>query len=192
MLKTLLLLGHYVPQLAQLIIKQNVKFNLKGIAVSKRSQFSKKNEVKCSTFYSMYSNFLACMQIGNPLLEFNIDFNSRAEFFWSHGLISDSTYEIFTSICNFSQIRRQSASRTLTPVCSGVIRQVLREVSAFVDTYDVTLDVCLPSVLSQAQVLNQLVRLSFFSFKFSSFHALYMHGNSVSPVSCTYLCFPLG
>ncbi|KAK9987109.1 hypothetical protein SO802_032060 [Lithocarpus litseifolius] len=117
--------GHYVPQLAQLIIKQNVKFNLKGIA------------------------------IGNPLLEFNIDFNSRAEFFWSHGLICDSTYEIFTSICNFSQIRRQSASGTLTPVCSGVIRQVSREVSNFVDTYDVTLDVCLPSVLSQAQVLNQ-------------------------------------
>ncbi|XP_023888952.1 serine carboxypeptidase-like 45 isoform X1 [Quercus suber] len=118
--------GHYVPQLAQLIIKQNVKFNLKGIA------------------------------IGNPLLEFNIDFNSRAEFYWSHGLISDSTYESFTSICNYSQIRRQSTSRTLTPVCSRVIRQVSREISYSVNTYDVTLDICLPSILSQAQVLNQL------------------------------------
>ena len=28
------LIGHYVPQLAQLITQSNVKFNLKGIAVS--------------------------------------------------------------------------------------------------------------------------------------------------------------
>ncbi|RZB86586.1 Serine carboxypeptidase-like 45 isoform C [Glycine soja] len=69
--------GHYVPQLAQLIVQTKTKFNLKGIA------------------------------IGNPLVEFNTDFNSRAEFFWSHGLISDSTYEIFTKVCNYSQIRRQ-------------------------------------------------------------------------------------
>ncbi|GMY19567.1 serine carboxypeptidase-like 45, partial [Fagus crenata] len=118
--------GHYVPQLAQLIIKSNVKFNLKGVA------------------------------IGNPLLEFNTDFNSKAEFLWSHGLISDSTYEIFTSICNYSQIRRQSASGSLTPDCSGVIRQASSEISKFIDTYDVTLDVCLPSLFSQSKVLNQL------------------------------------
>ncbi|KAJ7972098.1 Carboxypeptidase [Quillaja saponaria] len=118
--------GHYVPQLAQLIIRSKTKLNLKGIA------------------------------IGNPLLEFNTDFNSRAEFFWSHGLISDSTFEVFTSICNYSQIRRQLQTGTLTPICAGVYKQVSREVSAFIDAYDVTLDVCLPSVTQQAQVLNQL------------------------------------
>jgi serine carboxypeptidase-like clade 2 len=130
---------------------------------------------------------LPWLQIGNPLLEFNTDFNSKAEFLWSHGLISDSTYEIFTSICNYSQIRRQSASGSLTPDCSGVIRQASSEISKFIDTYDVTLDVCLPSLFSQSKVLNQLVRLIFFSFNFSSFHALYMYGYSVSPVSCTYI-----
>ncbi|RWW41413.1 hypothetical protein BHE74_00053105 [Ensete ventricosum] len=41
--------------------------------------------------------------LGNPVLEFSTDFNSRAEFFWSHGLISDSTYRIFTSACNYSR-----------------------------------------------------------------------------------------
>ncbi|GAY43680.1 hypothetical protein CUMW_076350 [Citrus unshiu] len=117
---------HYVPQLAQLIIQSNMKFNLKGIA------------------------------IGNPLLEFNTDFNSRAEFLWSHGLISDSTYDIFTRVCNYSQIRRQYASGSLTAVCSQVISQVSREISRFVDTYDVTLDVCLPSVLLQSKMLSQL------------------------------------
>lgn len=118
--------GHYVPQLAQLIIQSNMKFNLKGIA------------------------------IGNPLLEFNTDFNSRAEFLWCHGLISDSTYDIFTRVCNYSQIRRQYARGSLTAVCSQVISQVSREISRFVDTYDVTLDVCLPSVLLQSKMLSQL------------------------------------
>jgi hypothetical protein len=41
-------------------------------------------------------NFLATdtkieLQLGNPVLEYATDFNSRAEFFWSHGLISDAT-----------------------------------------------------------------------------------------------------
>jgi len=99
------------------------------------------------------------LQIGNPLVEFNTDFNSRAEFFWSHGLISDSTYEIFTKVCNYSQIRRQHQGGTLTPICSGVNRLVSTEVSRYIDTYDVTLDVCLSSADQQAYVLNQLTQL---------------------------------
>ena len=99
------------------------------------------------------------MQIGNPLLEFNTDFNSRSEFFWSHGLISDSTYEVFTKVCNYSQIRRQLQSGTLSDVCAGVNKLVSTEVSRYVDTYDVTLDVCLSSSDQQAYVLNQLTQL---------------------------------
>lgn len=118
--------GHYVPQLAQLIVQTKSKFNLKGIA------------------------------IGNPLLEFNTDFNSRAEYLWSHGLISDSTYDSFTKICNFSQIRRQYASGALTTVCARVNRLVSMEVSRYIDSYDVTLDVCLSTVEQQTYVLTQL------------------------------------
>ncbi|KAL6983045.1 hypothetical protein U1Q18_016437, partial [Sarracenia purpurea var. burkii] len=49
-----------------------------------------------------YRNTSLFIALGNPVLEFAADFNSRAEFFWSHGLISDSTYKLFTSTCNYS------------------------------------------------------------------------------------------
>ncbi|XP_065853382.1 serine carboxypeptidase-like 45 [Euphorbia lathyris] len=119
--------GHYVPQLAHKIVQSKAKINLKGIA------------------------------LGNPLLEFNTDFNSRAEYLWSHGLISDATYDIFTTVCNFSQIRRQyAATGSLSLDCSRVNRQVSREISKFIDTYDITLDVCLSSIQSQSHKLNHL------------------------------------
>ncbi|XP_054803617.1 serine carboxypeptidase-like 46 isoform X2 [Prosopis cineraria] len=117
--------GHYVPQLARLIVRTKAKFNLKGIA------------------------------IGNPLLEFNTDLNSRAEFFWAHGLISDSTYKIFTTVCNFSQIWRQYHSETPSVSCAEVNKLIQREVGKFVNQYDVTLDVCFSSIDMQAQMLNQ-------------------------------------
>ncbi|KAL2539404.1 Serine carboxypeptidase-like 45 [Abeliophyllum distichum] len=118
--------GHYVPQLAKLMIKFNEKkmlFNLKGIA------------------------------LGNPLLDFATDLNSRAEYFWSHGLISDSTYNMFTSMCNYSRYVREYYRDNVSPVCSRVMSQVNRETSRFVDKYDVTLDVCIPSVLSQSKFI---------------------------------------
>lgn len=99
------------------------------------------------------------MQIGNPLLDFDTDFNSRAEYIWSHGLISDSTFEMFTSVCNYSQIRREIQSGTLTTVCSEVIREVSREVSRSINAYDITIDVCLSSISAQSQFLNKMVNL---------------------------------
>lgn len=118
--------GHYVPQLAQLIVQSKMKFNLKGIA------------------------------IGNPLLEFNTDFNSRGGYLWAHGLISDATNDLLNNVCNYSQIRRQSQINSLTPHCRKIRVLIEKEMSRFVDSYDVTLDVCLPSISSQAQVLNQV------------------------------------
>lgn len=100
------------------------------------------------------------LQIGNPLLEFNTDFNSKGEYLWSHGLVSDDTYQLFNNACNYSQIRRQAENGALTPVCSQVAKQASREMSKFIDGYDVTLDVCLSSLGSQAQVFSQLVRFS--------------------------------
>ncbi|KAJ1405235.1 Serine carboxypeptidase, serine active site [Sesbania bispinosa] len=120
--------GHYVPQLAQLIVETKTKFNfnLKGIA------------------------------IGNPLLDINTDFNSRAEFLWSHGLISDPVYNILTKVCHFSTIWRQNRKGNLSGVCARVNNLVSTEVSDYIDFYDVTLDVCLSSTNQQAYVLNQL------------------------------------
>ncbi|KAK1427013.1 hypothetical protein QVD17_15695 [Tagetes erecta] len=117
--------GHYVPQLANLIVHSKAKINLKGIA------------------------------IGNPLLDFNTDFNSRGEYLWSHGLISDATYDMFNTICNYSTVRRQATARSLTPTCSRVANQASKEIGRFVNAYDVTLDVCLSNAFSQSQVLEQ-------------------------------------
>ena len=90
---------------------------------------------------------------------------------WSHGLISDITYEAFTIICNFSQFRREIVSGSLSQACSRVITQVSREHGKFVDEYDVTLDVCLPSVASQSERLKQPVDLS---HSFSSFFFFFL------------------
>ncbi|KAM1885904.1 hypothetical protein ACFX14_038528 [Malus domestica] len=118
--------GHYIPQLAKLIVEINrkEKFNLKGIA------------------------------LGNPVLEFATDLNSQAEFLWSHGLISDSTYNMFTSVCNYSRYVSEYYRRSVSPVCSRVVSQVTKETSQFVDKYDVTLDVCISSVLSQSKFIS--------------------------------------
>ncbi|MCD7466655.1 Serine carboxypeptidase-like 45 [Datura stramonium] len=118
--------GHYVPQLAKLMIELNNKkklFNLKGVA------------------------------LGNPVLEFATDFNSRAEYFWSHGLISDSTYRMFTSVCNYSLYVSEYYRDNVSTMCSRVMSLVSRETSKFVDKYDVTLDVCMSSVLSQSKII---------------------------------------
>nr|GMC71727.1 serine carboxypeptidase-like 45 [Ipomoea batatas] len=119
--------GHYVPQLAKLMIEFNKKkplFNLKGVA------------------------------LGNPVLEFATDFNSRAEYFWSHGLISDSTYRLFSEVCNYSRYVSEYYRDSVSPACSKVMRLVSKETSKFVDKYDVTLDVCISSVLSQSKRIS--------------------------------------
>ncbi|KAL8140918.1 hypothetical protein V2J09_006939 [Rumex salicifolius] len=119
--------GHYIPQLAKLIVGFNQRkklFTLKGIA------------------------------LGNPVLDFATDFNSRAEYFWSHGLISDSTYKMFTSMCNYSRFVGEYYRGSVSSICSKVMSQVNRETSKFVDSYDVTLDVCIASVLSQSKIIS--------------------------------------
>lgn len=100
------------------------------------------------------------LQLGNPVLEYAIDFNSRAEFFWSHGLISDSTYNMFTTVCNYSRYVSEYYRDSVSPLCLKVMGQVSRETSKFVDKYDVTLDVCISSVLSQSKVFCPQTQVS--------------------------------
>ncbi|KAM7270526.1 hypothetical protein ACFE04_029740 [Oxalis oulophora] len=118
--------GHFVPQLAELVMKSKEKFNLKGIA------------------------------IGNPVLEYETDMNSKAEFLWSHGLISDSTYEGVTKICTNAQYIREWYRKKLSPVCSRVWKKVYLEIGQSINQYDVTLDVCLSlaAALSQSKMLD--------------------------------------
>ncbi|KAK2396442.1 serine carboxypeptidase [Trifolium repens] len=87
-------LWHYAPQLAQVILQSKTNISLKGIL------------------------------IGNPLLDFDIDFNSRAEFLWFHGLIADSTYQRFTKVCNYSRIRREARRGNTSVICDEVYQEV--------------------------------------------------------------------
>ncbi|XP_016510617.1 putative serine carboxypeptidase-like 23 [Nicotiana tabacum] len=69
--------GHYVPQLAQLILLHNnytnhTIINLKGIT------------------------------IGNAYVDFEANMKGTTEYYWSHALISDELYYKITSSCNFS------------------------------------------------------------------------------------------
>jgi len=123
------------------------------------------------------------MQLGNPVLEYATDFNSRAEFFWSHGLISDSTYNIFTTVCNYSRYVSEYYRDSISPLCSKVMGQVSRETSKFVDKYDVTLDVCISSVLSQSKVISPKKTQVSLLFSTCPSHA--------SPISVTLLSFTI-
>ncbi|KAH6794066.1 serine carboxypeptidase-like 40 [Perilla frutescens var. hirtella] len=69
--------GHYVPQLAQLILHNNkltnqTVINLKGIA------------------------------IGNAYIDYTDEMSGSYDFFWSHALISDESHDAIVKYCNFS------------------------------------------------------------------------------------------
>lgn len=118
--------GHFAPQLAELILQTKTNIRLKGIAM------------------------------GNPLLEFDTDFSSGAEFLWSHGQISDSTYEMLKNVCTFAQIKREIRAGTLTQGCLETNRLLSIEVSGYTDRFDVTADTCQPQQSQQAYVLTKL------------------------------------
>uniref|UniRef100_A0A2P2MCW3 Uncharacterized protein MANES_08G061300 n=1 Tax=Rhizophora mucronata TaxID=61149 RepID=A0A2P2MCW3_RHIMU len=130
--------GHYVPQLAKLIVQEGSKFNLKGIAV------------------------------GNPLLEFETDENSRALFYWSHGIISDEAYELSSATCNISQLYREKLTSTnFSGPCRHLFNIIANQTER-IDGYDVTADVCETSGGSQAEIFrNKLMKP-----RFQLFHSL--------------------
>ncbi|WVZ05834.1 hypothetical protein V8G54_019180 [Vigna mungo] len=130
--------GHYVPQLAELIIKSKLNFNLKGIA------------------------------IGNPLLDFDTDMNAVDEYYWSHGIISDHAYKIKISLCNSSRLLREYFSGSqLSNDCLLAAEKVSEEYSftSFVDPYYVIGDRCLSYNVSQAGFLKEMLSSGMFQFR---------------------------
>ncbi|KAK2396477.1 serine carboxypeptidase [Trifolium repens] len=107
--------GHWAPQIAELILQTKPSFNLKGIAM------------------------------GNPLLDFTTDYNSRAQFLWTHGLISVETYGLLRTVCNYAQIMRENINGTLSTDCARVFHQFSQEVGRYVDAFNIIEDICLPS-----------------------------------------------
>ncbi|XP_030450137.2 serine carboxypeptidase-like 28 [Syzygium oleosum] len=79
--------GHYVPSLAEIILKKNSRkanpvMNLKGILM------------------------------GNPTLDLEFELKGRALYYWSHGLVSDDTYQgLSSTLCSSPKTYRAKACK---------------------------------------------------------------------------------
>ncbi|XP_045787389.1 serine carboxypeptidase-like 45 isoform X2 [Trifolium pratense] len=134
--------GHFAPQLAHLILQGKTKINLKGIAVSTNINLVIYIYI---VYISKEFHWLPYLylQIGNPHLEFNTDTNSKTDFLWAHGLISDKTYGMLLKLCNYSQISREYRNLTTeSNICRKVAIQVAKEIGAVVDYSYIRDDIC--------------------------------------------------
>ncbi|KAI6696936.1 hypothetical protein NL676_017055 [Syzygium grande] len=121
--------GHYVPQLARLIVKSKVDFNLKAIA------------------------------IGNPLLDYEVDMNMPTAYFWSHGIISDRSQLLFQNVCNLTRLLGEIRSKALTFECAYVLLKVAKELADTdaIDQYDILADLCLTSGQSKLNIFYKML-----------------------------------
>jgi serine carboxypeptidase-like clade 2 len=104
---------------------------------------------------------LICFQVGNALLEFNTDFNSEGDYYWAHGLISDATYELMNSVCNSSQLWRESITGSRFAACVVVNKRLSIEFPNSFDDYNVIGDICISSGESQLDVPSYPFRPKF-------------------------------
>lgn len=142
--------GHYIPQLADLILKYNAKatngfrLNFQGII------------------------------IGNPLLNFGLDTSATYSYLWSHGVISDQTYDGIRGLCDFrygypstkqenddKQDKREgnNVSAAAELGCSRFIQKSTQE-SGSINPFDVTLETCKPAMMKQQLKLQNLVSVA--------------------------------
>ncbi|KAL5725002.1 hypothetical protein ACHQM5_008199 [Ranunculus cassubicifolius] len=115
--------GHYVPQLATLILQYN---NMHHI-----------NPIK-----------LKAIALGNPLLDFDISVNA-GDFLWSHGAISDETLLLEKTVCNDSRHFREQLQGKPSQGCTDVFNRAKEEIGAYIDYSDILLPICLTSDTSQ-------------------------------------------
>ncbi|KAL9840562.1 Serine carboxypeptidase-like 43 [Arabidopsis thaliana] len=100
--------GHYIPQLADVILSYNsrssgFKFNVKGIA------------------------------IGNPLLKLDRDFAAAYEYFWSHGMISDEVRLTIMNQCDFANPKNMSNACIYAVVESSVLTEYINSYHILLD-----------------------------------------------------------
>ncbi|CAN1234835.1 Serine carboxypeptidase-like 42 [Linum perenne] len=122
--------GHYIPQLAELLIDHNAhskgfKFNLKGLA------------------------------IGNPLLNLDQDAGSPYQFLWSHGMMSDELQQLITKKCDFDDYTFENPHNESLE-CNTALSNAMDVVGEYVNNYDVILDICYPSIFEQELRLKKL------------------------------------
>ncbi|XP_039133592.1 serine carboxypeptidase-like 42 [Dioscorea cayenensis subsp. rotundata] len=122
--------GHYIPQLATALLKHN----------------------KYSTDFKFKIKGVA---IGNPLLKLDRDAPATYEFFWSHGMISDELGLTIMNQCDFEDYAF-SSPHNVSKSCNGAIAEANRVVGDYINSYDVILDVCYPSIVEQELRLRKL------------------------------------
>lgn len=123
--------GHYIPQLANVLLNHNqhsVGFKFKIKGVA----------------------------IGNPLLKLDRDIPATYEFFWSHGMISDEIGLTIINECDFEDYTFSSA-HNVSKSCNDAILEANAVVGDYINSYDVILDVCYPSLVEQELRLRKYV-----------------------------------
>ncbi|CAL5355114.1 unnamed protein product [Camellia sinensis] len=126
--------GHYIPQLAALLLDYNKQPNIKPVK-------------------------LKAIALGNPLLDIEISVND-AEFLWSHGVISDEMLMLKNTVCNESKYLLEFIHHNLSKECANVFQRMKEEMGSDTDTSDLLLPTCLlPSVTQFAPkgVHNELL-----------------------------------
>ncbi|XP_059670294.1 serine carboxypeptidase-like 45 isoform X2 [Cornus florida] len=115
--------GHYIPQLAALLLDYNKKPNVKPIK-------------------------LKALALGNPLLDLDISIQA-GDYLWSHGAISDETLRLEKTVCNDSRhFREYYRDGQLSPGCKNVFNRVEDEIGD-VSFYDLLSPNCLSSSSAQ-------------------------------------------
>ncbi|XP_023550690.1 serine carboxypeptidase-like 42 isoform X1 [Cucurbita pepo subsp. pepo] len=122
--------GHYIPQLAEAMLDYNIH--------SKGFKFNIKG-----------------VALGNPLLNLDRDVPATYEFFWSHGMISDEVWFAINRDCDFDDYLL-TTPHNVTKSCIQAIADANGIVSEYINTYDVLLDVCYPSIVQQELRLKKL------------------------------------
>ncbi|XP_058763478.1 serine carboxypeptidase-like 45 [Vicia villosa] len=116
--------GHFAPQLAQLILETKSEINLKGIA------------------------------IGNPLLDYDNDYNSTADFLWSHAQISDLTYWKLKNKCGYASITKEYITEKSTKACQDTNTKMSIEVNGYTNSFNVYANTC-PAAPENEEYLQQ-------------------------------------
>ncbi|CAI9092711.1 OLC1v1028029C1 [Oldenlandia corymbosa var. corymbosa] len=109
--------GHYIPQLASLLIEYNKRQNNRPIN-------------------------LKAIALGNPLLDSQISIDN-GEFLWSHGLISDEMLTMKKTVCNDSRYFFERVHRNISKECRTMFRNMIAEMGNETDTGDVLAPLCL-------------------------------------------------
>lgn len=161
-----MILGHYIPELALLLIEYNKQqrskpIKLKAIAVNNSPKLSSilislsnclQLIILCAqNFFSSY-----VLQLGNPLLDSQISIDAD-EFLWSHGVISDELLALKKTVCNDATYFLELMHNNLTKECKDIFRDMMEEVGNETDPGDLLIPICLsPTSTTQTAFLGNL------------------------------------